>query len=340
MLSRIVRLRPAWIVLATCMLAALPATATAARLIGGRQQMAVARAFSRQAAHKGQLIVSIRASSIASSWTVVKSVRAEGGGSRTAIRLRSSFFHRTGSGQHPGTPPSAVARDLKAPFRVAIVYSGSGSESVTYSQAYRTVCSGGGGFIEQESAAVGPISFSVRYVVDLDRVLAAVRSSQGTTIVPSVSFDGAASHLAATERLSRSYVDQGCFSRPTNYHCVRSFSLNAGGAGSDLALDPGHGTEIALPMRSAGAGDCAAEYYTLGPSLWDSGAASVLVPGLGLVDGRLPGNPYAPQRVQWPVNSALAQQGFLASPCQSASGVCTDSLHLRGAVRLQTISTG
>ncbi len=43
---------------------AAPSAGLAARLVGGRTQQAIARAFSAQRPHRGQTIVSIRTSSV------------------------------------------------------------------------------------------------------------------------------------------------------------------------------------------------------------------------------------------------------------------------------------
>jgi hypothetical protein len=319
---------------AACLLLAVPAGAAAARLVGGKRQSAIRRAFFRQPGSKERAIVSVRSSSISPVWTVVRWVlpakAGENGLSQSAPRLHSSFFRAV----RPGHPPARVAHELVARFRVAILYTGSGSEHVDYAQTYRTVCSGGGGFVEQEQDTVSPMSWRVRYTVDLDHLLSAVRGRQGVVLVPSVSFDPGTSKLSATERRSRTYVDEGCFNRPTSYTCVTAFHLTGGGNG--LGFEPGAGTEIGLPMRATGKGKCAAQDYTLGASLWASGAATALVRSLGLLGSRLPANPYAPQRVAWPGNSASAKDGSAISPCQGIAAGCTDKLTWRGSVSLQS----
>jgi hypothetical protein len=87
-------------------------------------------------------------------------------------------------------------------------------------------------------------------------------------------------------------------------------------------------------MRGSGRGQCAPEDYTLGPSLWDSGGAAALVRVLGLIDGRLPANPYRSVRVSWPANSAALQDGSLSGPCQGLAAGCTDQFSWHGTVRL------
>jgi hypothetical protein len=331
------------LVVAACLLLALPAGAAAARLVGGHRQSAITRAFLAQHGSKGRVIASIRSSSVAPAWTIVRwalpTVAGSSATSQASPHLHTTFFHTGKGAPQPGRPPAKVARELTAAFRVTILYTGSGSENVNYSQTYRSVCSGGGGFVEQEQDTVSPLSWRVRYTVDLDRLLSAVRGPQGVVLVPTVSFDPATSRLNATERRSRTYVDQGCFDRPTNYHCVTGFHFGGGG-GSDLSLRPGTGAEIGIPMRGTGQGQCAAEDYTLGPSLWDSGAATALVRSLGLLGGHLPGNPYAAQNLSWPGNSATAQDGSAGGPCSGLASGCTDRFNWRGSVALEPASPG
>jgi hypothetical protein len=319
-----------------CGLLALPGPATAAKLLGGRQQAAVRKAFFRARAHRGKLITSIRASSISSSWAVVRWTEpTSGGDGQTAPSLHSAYYHRGPGGESPGQPPAKVARELSSPFRVTLLYTGSGTESVSYEQRNRSVCDGGGGFVESQQDSVSPLSWTVRYTVELDRILSAVRGAQGAVIVPATSFDASRSRLRATERTSRTYVDQGCFSHPTNYACVTTFHVSGAGGANGVSFLPGLGAEIGIPIRSSGRGQCSAEYYNLGPSLWDSGGATALVGALRLDGGHLPGNPYAPLRVSWPGNSAALQEGFLASPCSGIATGCTDVFRWHGTVRLQ-----
>jgi hypothetical protein len=327
------------LVLLALIVSALLATAgsaSAARLIGGRQQAAVTGAFFRQPGHKGKLIVSIRGSSSSPAWSIVRWViptpAGETAPGEASPHLHSSYFHATSHGEVPGPPPAKVARELAAAFRVTVLYTGSGSETVSYAQTYRTVCSGGGGFVEQEHDTVAPLSWHIRYTVDLDRLLSAVSSPQGTVIVPVISLDAGHSRLNATERISRTYSDQGCFERPVNFACVTAFHL--AGAENGLNFVPGEGTEIGIPMRGSGRGQCATEDYTLGPSLWDSGGATALVRALGLIDGRLPANPYRSLRVSWPGSAAGLQDGSLSGPCQGLAAGCTDQFSWHGAVRL------
>lgn len=323
-------------------LTGLPGQAGAARLIGGHEQRVVASAF--DAMHSKRLIVSIRASTSSPAWVVVRSVAPEVSGrtssSVQAAKIRSTYFHYGGGHARAGTPPHGALSDLAAPFRVVLVYKGSGSETVNYSQLYRSVCAGAGGFVDQQQATVSPMSWTVRYVVDLDSLAEAVESPQGATIVPTVSFDASGSKLDAVEKLSRSYVDQGCFNAPRKFSCRTVFHLSASGAGSDLSFDPGLGIEVGVPMAGRSTGQCSPEDYTIGPSLWDGGASTAVAPRLGLLGllaDPLPGNPYAPVRVSWPVDSALGEAGFLVSPCQGIAASCTDQLKWHGTLQLQPV---
>jgi hypothetical protein len=319
-------------------LLALPSSAPAAKLVGGREQAAASKAFARLKGHKGETIVSIRASTVSPAWIVVKSVKAQRGGSGSTPRVRTTFLHQAGGRFRAAKPPRGVRGDLSAPFEVAIVYSGSGSEAIHYKQADRTTCTGGGGFVDKQNATVSPMSWSVRYLVEPDRLQAAVRTASGVAIVPSVAFDASAARMSATERLTRTYVDNGCFDTPTTFTCTSAFRLTNRGADSGLSFDPGAGTEIGIPMRAASKGKCDPDYFTIGPSLWDEGASTALVGKLDLIGGRLPGNPYAAIHVAWPGSSALEQQDFLTSPCQGIATACTDLLRWHGTVQLHAVN--
>ncbi len=331
-------------VLALC---AAPGQAAAAKLIGGHEQRIVARAFASIGSDRHRAIVSIRASTVSPSWLVVKSVLPQAGGTTSSAasgaRLHSTYFHISGGHARPASPPHAARADLAAPFKVALVYQGSGSEAVNYQQQYRSVCAGAGGYVDTQTETVSPMSWSVRYVVDLDSVLSAVTGGQSTTLLPAVSFQASQSRLSAVEKLARTYVDQGCFNTPTTRTCTTVFHLSSAGADSDLGFDPGVGTEIGIPMAGRNSGACPPEYYTLGPSLWDGGAVTALAPRLGLLGllGKaLPGNPYAPIRVTWPSDSALLQTGFLVSPCQGTTATCSDQMNWHGTVQLRQIGRG
>lgn len=316
---------------------ALPGSALAAKLAGGGRQASIARAFSASPARRGQVIVSIRLSSVASNWAVVKSVRP-GRGRGGRLTLLSTYMHPAAGGERAGSPPAAVRADLGRHFRVAVVYTGSGSETVAYQQFYRSVCAGAGGFVDQESVSVNPMSWRVRYVVDLDNVLAAVHSAQGAAFVPSIALDGRASQLSAVESITRQSDDAGCNSPPTTYRCTVRFHLSSAQLGGALSLLPDDGTEIGVPFSISAGTPCDRDRLPLGAPLWESGGTTALIGRLGLGGGILPGNPYAPISVSWPSSSALFQQGFIASPCQGDAVACTDSFQWRGKVALQPVS--
>lgn len=317
-----------------------PGTALSARLAGGREQAAVRRAFDTTAAHRRRLIVSIRTSTVSPAWAVVRSVTPVQAG-RTSpgaapLRLSSAYYHRVGGGQRGGSPPAAVRSDLDQPFRIAVAYQGSGSEAISYDQPYGSECAGQGGFVDSETVSVTPMSWSVRYVVDLDDVLAAARSSQGTVIVPEIAFEDIASTLDVTETLSRTVQDVGCNGSPRTYRCTETFHTGGPDPATDLSLTTSGGLTVGVPMQAVTSGTCDPTDYTLGPSLWDSGAATATAPHLGLVGGSLPANPYAPVRVAWPRSSG--PRSLATSPCQGDGAACTDRFRWRGTVRLQPVS--
>ena len=80
----------------------------------------------------------------------------------------------------------AVRTDLARDFQVAVVYAGSGLESIAYQQDYGSSCAGAGPFVDQETDTVSPMAWSVRYVVDMDRLFSAVRASGHVTLVLAV----------------------------------------------------------------------------------------------------------------------------------------------------------
>ena len=335
------RLILAPLIAVACALAALPTTALGAKLIGGREQAAVARAFATSPAHRHDLIVSIRASTVSPSWVLVRSVPPSRFGSHP--RLNSTFYDLSGGHPRPAPPPSAAAADLSRPLKIAVTYSGSGSETLNYQQTYHTICTGNGTYTDQQTAIVSPIAWSVRFVVDLDSLQSATGGPHGSAIVPGVQFSQGSSRLDAKEVLTRTTLDGGCTSRPTTISCTSTYGLTGAGAGSDLSIDPSSGLEIQIPMRASQRGRCAQDNYTLGPSLWAGGASTAVVAplgSLGLLGRRLPNNPYAPVRLSFPTDSALIQQGFLVSPCQEITAVCSDKLALRGIVALHPVANG
>jgi hypothetical protein len=324
--------------------AALATPALGAQLLGGHRQTAIERAFAAQPSHRGQTTVSIRASTVSPAWAVLKSVRPERAGRRTAgartIRLTSTYFHLVGGAERTGTPPKATKADLDRDFKIAVLYTGSGSETINYQQTYRGVCAGAGGDVDQETASVSPMSWSVRYLVDLDNLVSAVQSSQGTTLLPSVTFDAPGSSLSASEQITRTSVDNSCAGKPTTYSCVERFVLPGSGLGGIFNAQAGTGLEVGVPGSAPGAKQCSPENFILGPSLWDAGATTALAPQLGLVGGGLPANPYAPVSVSWPTGSAGFATGFVASACQDIATGCSDSLSWRGKVRLEPVTSG
>jgi hypothetical protein len=318
-----------------------PAAANAARLVGGREQAAIAKAFFARRSHKGQAIVSTRISTVAHAWAVVKSVRPQATGRRTASgrapRLQSTYYHLTRGRVKLGKPRPAVRADLARDFRVTVLYTGSGSETIAYHQLYRSVCPGSGGFTDQEAATIKPMSWSVRYVVDLDALQSAVRGSAGTVLVPAVSFDRARSQVSAHEVLTRTAIDKGCNGQPTTYECDTTYAPGAPADGL-LSFPPTGGLEVGVPTTSNPSGDCDPSDYTLGPSLWDSGATTAVTARLGLVGAALPANPYAPVAVSWPANSLALVSGSPASPCQGDASACRDTFGWTGHVTLQPAS--
>ncbi|MGH2892129.1 MAG: hypothetical protein ACRDPM_02505, partial [Solirubrobacteraceae bacterium] len=235
-----------------------PAAGRAARLVGGRPQQAIARAFSGQRAHRGQTIVSIRTSSVNPSWAVVRSVTPQSAGqtrSGTTPTLRSTYYQLVRGRARPAPPPRAVKTDLARDFRVQVVYAGSGRESIAYQQTYGSACAGYGGFVDATTETVKPMSWSVRYVVDLDHLLSAVHGSAGTTLVPGVSFDAAGSHVTATETASRTVQDFGCNGRAKTFDCTTMFVAGGPDPGGQLSFPAGSGLETGVPtaMRQRGA---------------------------------------------------------------------------------------
>jgi hypothetical protein len=336
------RSRPPLAGLLTVAILLAPAAAQAAKLVGGREQATVAKAFFARRSHNGLAIVSTRSSTVAPAWLVVKSVRPEPSGRRTAAgrtpRLESSYYRLTGGHVKNGTPPARARADLDRDFRVAVRYTGSGSETIAYRQLYRSVCPGSGGFTDQQTGTVKPMAWSVRYVVDLDALQSAVHSSGGTVLVPAVTFDRSSSRVTAHEILGRTVVDEGCNGQPTTFACDTTYAPGSPADGV-LSFLAGGGLEVGVPTTSNPSGDCAASDYTLGPSLWDSGATTAVTVRLGLAGGRLPANPYAPIRVAWPGDSLALISGFPSSPCQGDGTACHDTFHWTGHVALQSVSS-
>jgi hypothetical protein len=329
------------IVMGACALAlAVPSVGLAARLVGGRTEQTIARAFSAQRSHRGQAIVSVRTSSVNGTWAVVRSVTPQTAGqtrSGATPALRSTYYHLVGGQARPKPPPRAVRADLARDFRVQVVYAGSGRESIAYRQNDQSVCAGTGFFTDQETDMVSPMTWSVRYMVDLDELLSAVRGRGGTTLVPNVTFEAAGSHVSATETISRSVQDVGCNGKATTFDCTMTFAAGGPDPGGQLSFPAGSGLEAGVPVAARSQGACDPDNFTLGPSLWDGGAATALVRQLPLLGGTLPARPYAPVKVAWPGGSAEQAQNFAASPCQGDGAVCTDAFAWHGTVSLQPV---
>jgi hypothetical protein len=318
-----------------------PATAYAAQLVGGREQAAIAKAFFARRSHKGQVIVSTRASTVARAWVIVKSVRPEASGRRTAAgrtpRLQSTYYHLASGRVKRGTPPAGPRADLARDFRIAVLYTGSGSETIAYHQLYRSVCPGSGGFTDDQAATIKPMSWSVRYIVDLDALRSAVRGPAGTVVVPAVAFDRSGSQVSAHEVLTRTAIDRGCNGQPTTFECDTTYAVGFPADGL-LSFPAMGGLEVGVPTSSNPSGDCDPTDYTLGPSLWDSGATAAVAGRLGLVGAALPANPYAAVPVSWPLNSLALASGFTVSSCQGDGAACTDTFRWTGHIVLQAVS--
>jgi hypothetical protein len=334
------RSRPSLAGLLTLAVMLLPGVAHAAKLVGGRQQSAIAKAFFAHRAHRGQAIVSTRVSTTAPAWAIVRSVQPQSSGRTSAAghppRLQSTYYRLARRRVKPGAPPAAARADLARDFRVAVVYSGSGSETVAYHQLYRSVCVGAGGFTDDQTDTVKPMSWSVRYVVDLDALQSAVRAPGGTVLVPAVAFDRSQSRLSAHEIRTRTAIDEGCNGQPTTFECDATYSVGSPSDGL-LSFPATGGLEIGVPTKANPSGDCDPSDYTLGPSLWDSGATTAVAPPLGLVGADLPAKPYAPVRVSWPGSSLSLVSGSPLSPCQGDAAACHDTFRWSGHVALQAI---
>ncbi len=318
----------------------VPAPALGARLAGGRTQAAIRRAFDATAVDRRRLIASIRVSTIDPAWSVVRSLLpqspARSSSAAGSQRLADAYYERFGGAERPGSPPAAVRADLSQPLRIAVVYSGSGAEAITYNQAYRSDCAGSGGFTESETVDIRPMSWTVRYIVNLDDILAATRGAQGSALVPAVAFAGPGSRITAVESLERSFGDAGCNGPTTTFRCARTFHLGGADPGGQLSAAPNGGLDVGLPLATSSTGACAPEDFVLGPSLWEEGAGTAEAAQLGLFGGSLPADPYAPVRVSWPGN---AGQPLFSSPCLGdAVTVCRDSFAWSGTVRLMPVT--
>jgi hypothetical protein len=320
----------------TFALLALPAGADAARLVGGDAWTAISRAFDRVGGHRGQVIISIRASTVNPSWSVVKSARVPTPGSSVptpAIVLQRTYFQALHERPLAGLPPAAVMADLDSDFRIEIVYAGSGTETFRYQASNGSQC-GPGSYTDLEQGSVSPMSWRVGYVVDLDRILAILRSSEGDTIVPAVTFALQGSELSAVQRVSRSSLDTGCGDHARSYVCTTTYHLPSSSQAQPVWFAPGGVTGIPVPFSRSSSGECAAGDYASGPSLWDGGAATAVVAGLSVVARRPPADPYARIAVSWPAASPPARYGFLPNACGTPIDDCVDQLSWSATVSL------
>jgi hypothetical protein len=331
------------VVAAVAALAGAAPPALGAKLVGGGRQAAIKRAFSAHGAHKHQTVISVRSSTVNGSWAVVESIRLQRAGRTGAkasnLKPAKTYYHVVGGAERGGNPPGPVRSDLSRDFRVAVLYSGSGSETINYTAKTLGVCQAAGGWVDQQTEAVKPMSWSVRYVVDLDSLAAAASDGRTPVVVPAVTLDRGASRLSATEQTTRSTVDQSCNGTPVTTRCTTSYRLGGSASDSWLSLIPA-GLEVGIPISKSTSGNCSPESFTLGPSLWDSNGATALVGKLRLLGGSLPGNPYAGMRVVWPFSSPLVGDGVIASPCQGNPPGCSDSMRWTGTVRLDPVGGG
>jgi hypothetical protein len=312
--------------------------ARAAQLVGGAQQAAIRRAFSASRAAHGQTIVSMRVSTAVPGWAIVTSLRAPTAGRAATVpaarTLRFTYLHRVAGRERLAPPPAAARADLSRPFRVVVVYSGSGAEAVNYNQTYASPCPGTGGFTDSETVTVAPMTWTIRWIVDLDQLQGVASGPAGPAIAPTVAFSPTGSRVHASEQIARQLLDAGCNGNPETFHCRTSYRAGGAGAGSALSVEPGAGLQLAVPTTTTMSGACDPADYPLGPSLWDSGGAAAAVPQLGLVGGSLPADPYAPVTVAWPSSSAAASIGLISSPCSGDLAVCSDAFAWRGTVQL------
>lgn len=304
----------------------LCAPAPAAVLVGGAREQAIKRAFAATGG-RDRLIVSVRRSTVDPSWSVVRWV-AIGSDGVADLTLHSSYLHQLGAAEQPGGPPAPVAADLRRRFTVAVVYSGTGSESISYRQRSSSECSGQGGTVDQQTVTITPIAWSVRYLIDLDDVLAA-SGPPGAGFVPRIVFDSDTSRVEALESATQTTQDLGCNRGALTFSCTTTFGLGGPDPDGSLSLDAGSGLQIGLPLVTRSSGACNPAEYTLGPSQWDGGGAAVLVSRLALAGGQLPDDPYAPIRVR------ASDEQVATSPCQGEPGLCADTFDFSGVVELR-----
>ena len=90
--------------------------------------------------------------------------------------------------------------------------------------------------------------------------------------------------------------DSGCNGRATTFNCTTTFGAGGPDPGGQLSFPAGSGLQAGVPMTARQRGACDPDNFTLGPALWDGGAATALA-GLELLGGTLPARPRAGQRV-------------------------------------------
>ena len=213
----------------------------------GRDRARVLRA---RRAHRGQAIVSIRASTVSPAWVVVKSVRPQAAGRTAAAASRQAADAPTSTGsaaaqRGAADPAGGPGRPEPATSRSRCVYSGSGWRRSPTQQTYRSSCAGGGGFIDKQNETVTPMSWTVRYVVDLDRLQAAVRTP---AVVGARAHGGAstraASRLERHEKLTPHLRRQRLLRQARRtFTCTSALpAQRAGGADSDALVRPRVGT--------------------------------------------------------------------------------------------------
>jgi hypothetical protein len=151
-----------------------------------------------------------------------------------------------------------------------------------------------------------------------------------------VSFDASDSNVSAREILTRTAIDRGCNGQPTTYACNATYAVGPASQGL-LSFPAAGGVEVGVPTTSNPSGDCDPSDFTLGPSLWDSGATTAVSRRLRLIGGALPAHPYAPVAVSWPKDSPALASGAPASPCQGDGAACRDTFRWSGHVSLQNV---
>ncbi|MGH2915134.1 MAG: hypothetical protein ACRDMX_09100 [Solirubrobacteraceae bacterium] len=322
------------------------APAGAATLLGGRAQARIAHAFTAARSHRGQTVVSIRASTVNPAWAVVRSVVAQragaaGSSSGTAPRLLATYYKLVSGSELQRSPPAPVRADLSRPFAVAVVYAGSGSESIAYDRSYGSACNGEGDFTDRQQVSVSPMAWHLVWTVELDDLRAAVRAGGQTTLAPAVYFDWAASYVDAVQSSARTLQDAGCSASPNTVSCRTTFRVGGSDPAGALSLSPA-GLAVSVPfVATASGGDCASGDYPIGPSLWQVGAATVLAPNGDPLGGQLPAHPYAPFAVRWPGGSAQRSlRRFATGPCAGNGATCSDRFHWTATVTLQPASRG